>query len=209
MNVLTRYILSSFGGKVVKREEVERACGRFDADVGNTINYMISYKYFVRILRGLYYVKTLEEFRFKKSVDIYAVLPPAMKALKVNWYFGLHTALRLNGLTHEYFDTISVMNDSIFRPKEIRVADEKVKFVKLKRSLFGFGTVSKDHIVFSDVEKTLLDFVYVSRYRSIPEGRIVSIVEEYGKNAKPEKMRAYLKFYPDTVGSVTRRAGLI
>lgn len=209
MKTLTRYILSSFGGKVVKREEIERACRRFNANADKTINFMISYGYFIRILRGLYYVKTLEEFRFKKSINVYEILSFAMERLKVNWYFGLYTSLRLNGLTHEYFDTIFILNDRIFRPKEIKVGGEKVKFIKLKSKLFGFGTVSENHISFSDVEKTLLDFIYVSRYRSVPEERIFSIIEDYGKNAERKKIKAYLKFYPKTVGMVVKNARLI
>ena len=209
MKTLTRFILSSFGGKVVKREEIERLCGRFKADADKTINFMISYGYFLRILRGLNYVKTLEEFKFKKSIKVYEILSLAMERLKVKWYFGLYTSLRLNGLTHEYFDTIFILNDRIFRPKEIKVGEEKVKFVKLKSKLFGFGTVNENHINFSDVEKTLLDFIYVSRYRSVPEERTVSIIEDYSKNVKIEKIMAYLKFYPKTVERMVKNARLI
>lgn len=209
MKTLTRYILSSFGGKVVKREEIERACKRFNTNADKTINFMISYGYFLRILRGLYYVKTLEEFRFKKSINVYEILSFAMERLKVNWYFGLYTSLRLNGLTHEYFDTIFLLNDRIFRPKEIKVGGEKVKFIKLKSKLFGFGIVNENRINFSDVEKTLLDFIYVSRYRSVPEERIISMIKDYGKNVKAKKIRAYLKFYPKTVRIVVENAGLV
>jgi len=209
MRTLTKYVLSSFGGKIVTREDVEEACRRFDANPDNTINFMISYGYFLRVLRGLYYVKTLEEFGLKKSPDVYAVLSLAMEKLSINWYFGLYTGLRLNGLTHEYFDTTFVLNDAIFRPKEIKVAGEKVKFVKLKRRLFGFGTVNKDRLVYSDVEKTLLDFIYVSRYRSVPESRTASIVEEHRSSVDAEKMKTYLKFYPETVGTMVKNAGLI
>jgi hypothetical protein len=46
--------------------------------------------------------------------------------------------------------------------------------------------------IFSDVKKTLLDLIYVSRYRSVPEGRIFSIIKEYGTSAKPGKTGAYL-----------------
>jgi len=209
MKALTRYVLSTLGGRVVERKDIEEACRRFEADADETINYMISYRYFIRVLRGLYYVKTLEEFSLRKSVDVYDVLSFAMERLNVKWYFGLYTGLRLNGLTHEYSDTIFILNDTIFRPKEMKVAGEKVKFVKLKNKLFGFGTINKDRVVFSDIEKTLLDFIYVSRYGSVPEGRIISIVEEYGTAAKPDKIRAYLVFYPKTVGLVAKNAGLI
>lgn len=71
---LTRYILSRFGGNVITKDETKATCKRFGADVNSTINFMISYGYFVRILRGLYYVKTLEEFELRKSPDVYRVL---------------------------------------------------------------------------------------------------------------------------------------
>ena len=74
MKKLTRYILSRFGGNVVTKDEIRETCKRFGADVDSTINFMISYGYLVRILRGLYYVKTVEEFELKKSPDVYRVL---------------------------------------------------------------------------------------------------------------------------------------
>ena len=142
MKKLIKYILSEFGGKVVKKEEIEEVCGRFKADVDKTINFMISYGYFVRILRGLYYVKTLEEF-------------------------------------------------------------------KLKKSLFGFGVIEKNGIKFSDLEKTILDIIYISRYRSVPEERIISVVDEYKTKIKKRKIVEYLKFYPKSVREVAKNAGVV
>ncbi len=51
---------------------------------------MISYGYLIRILRGLYYVKTLEEFTLKKPVDVHKALSLAMEELKVKCYFGYY-----------------------------------------------------------------------------------------------------------------------
>ena len=62
---------------------------------------------------------------------------------------------------------------------------------------------------FSDVEKTLLDFVYISRYRSVPEEKITSMIEEYRKRVKADKVMEYLKFYPKSVGKVAMDAGLV
>jgi predicted transcriptional regulator of viral defense system len=209
MKKLTRYILSRFGGNVIIKGEIGETCKRFSADVDSTINFMISYGYFVRILRGLYYVRTVEEFELKKSPDIHRILSLGLNKLKAKWYFGLYTSLRLNGLTHEFFGTIFVLNDRIYRPKEIKVGGEKVKFIKLSSKLVDFGIVNDNGKRFSDVEKTLLDFVYISRYRSVSEGRITSMIEEYGKRAKADKIRGYLKFYPKTVEKAVRDAGLI
>jgi len=209
MKSLTKYILSTFGGKAVKRASIENGCKRFGANTTNTVNFMISYGYIVRILRGLYYVKTVEEFVLKKAIDVHRVLSLGMDELKVRWYFGLYTALKLNGVTHEFFDTTFVMNDGVFRPKDVKVSGEKVRFIKLSPSLFGFGVVERNGVKFSDLEKTLLDFVYLSRYRSIPEERIVSTIEEYAKGANEKKIKEYLKFYPKSVGKVVEDAGLI
>jgi len=209
MKLLTKYILSSFGGKVITREEVEEVCRKFTVNPTYTINYMAHYGFFVRILRGLYYVKSLEEFKLGRAVEIYRLISLGMEKLKVNWYFGLYTSLRLNGLTHEFFDIIFVLNDRIFRPKKIRIAGEKVKFVKLKNKLFGFGTVEKDGVKFSDPEKTILDFIYVFRYRNVAEERIISMIEEYADNLEKRKIRSYLKFYPKTVSRVVEDAKLI
>lgn len=209
MKTLTRYILSSFGGKIAKREEIEKACTKFKANPEKTINFMISYGYFLRILRGLYYVKNLEEFKFKRSINTNETLSLAMEKLRVNWYFGLYTSLRLNGLTHEYFDTTFILNDRLFRPKEIKVGGEKVKFIKLKSKLLGFGIIKQNHIKFSDVEKTLLDFIYLSKYRSVSEERIISIISNYSKNANARKIREYVKSYPKTVEMVVKNAKLV
>ena len=209
MKKLTRYILSRFGGNVVTKDEIKETCKRFGADVDSTINFMISYGYLVRILRGLYYVKTVEEFELKKSPDVYKILSLGLNKLKVKWYFGLYTSLRLNGLTHEFFDTIFVLNDRIYRPKEIKVGGEKVKFIKLSSKLVDFGIVNESGKRFSDVEKTLLDLVYISRYRSVPEERITSMIEEYKKRVKADKIMEYLKLYPKSVEKVAIDAGLV
>ena len=209
MKKLTRYILSRFGGNATTKDEIKEACKRFDANPDNTTNFMISYGYLVRILRGLYYVKTFEEFELRKSPDIYKILFLSLNKLNVKWYFGLYTGLRLNGLTHEFFDTIFVLNDQIYRPKEIKIAGEKVKFLKLSSKLVDFGIVHESDKRFSDVEKTLLDLIYISRYRSVPEGRIISMIGDYGKSVRKDRVLEYLRFYPKAVEKVVKAAGLI
>lgn len=209
MKKLTRYILSRFGGNAVTKSEIIETCKRFNADPDSTINFMISYGYFVRIIRKLYYVKTLEEFELRKSSDVYKIVSLGLNKLKLNWYFGLYTALRLNGLTHEFFDTIFILNDKIYRAKEIKIAGERVKFLKLTGKLVNFGIVTESEKRFSDAEKTILDLIYISRYRSLPEGRITAMIEEYKKKMRADKILEYLRFYPKAVEKVVRDARFI
>ncbi|MCQ5337676.1 MAG: hypothetical protein NO475_05755 [Candidatus Methanomethylicia archaeon] len=125
--------------------------------------------------------------------------------MKINWYFGLYTSLRLNGLTHEFFDIIFVLNDKIFRPKEIKISGEKVKFIKLKEKLFGFGIINKNGIKISYLEKTILDMVYIFRYRNINEERIISIIEDYFEKLDKKKLKEYLKLYPESVSRILNK----
>ena len=209
MKNLTKYILFSYGGKAVKRKVIEDACEKFDAVTVNTINNMISYGYLVRIVRGLYYVKTLDEFSNKKAVDVLKVISLGMEELGVKWHFGLNTALKMNGATHEYSDTMFVLNDKIYRNKEIKILKTRVKFIKINHKLFGFGIVDDNGVRYSDLEKTLLDMIYLSKYRSVPEGKIALTVEEYAKDADSKKVNDYLKSYPLNVGKVAKIAGLV
>lgn len=209
MRKWVKYILSEFGGKVAKREEIKKACKRFKVGFEKAINYMISYGYLIRILRGIYYVKTIEEFKLKKSLNTLKIISLGMEKLKIKWYFGLYTALELNGATHEYFPVIYVLNNAIYRPKTININGEETKFIKVKKELFNFGIVEKNGVKFSDIEKTLLDIVYLERYRSVPEERLSLFVEEYRKKVRKRKIVKYLKFYPSTVSKVIKAARVI
>ncbi|MBN2237331.1 MAG: hypothetical protein JW729_07210, partial [Bacteroidales bacterium] len=120
-----------------------------------------------------------------------------------NWYFGLHTALKLNNMTYEHFTIDYVVSDKIFRAKPINIAGYKFKFVKLKSSLFLFGII-KNKIRYSDPEKTILDIMYRWRYNGIPKEKIVSDISEWSKNLAKPKIKKYSKNYPKTIQDITR-----
>jgi hypothetical protein len=123
-----------------------------------------------------------------------------------NWYFGLHTALKLNNMTHETFAVEDVINDKLFRANPFTIAGYKFKFSKLSRSLLDFGIKKGENGVrYSDREKTVLDFIYIWRYNGIPEEKIVADVSGWAKGASKEKLRAYAKKYPKTVAEIAPR----
>ena len=208
MKNLTRYIITTYGGNAVPKTILEDACRKFEADPKYTINYMSAYGYLVRILNEVYYVKTLEEFSSGKAVNPHRIISLGLNTLDVNWYFGLSTALRMNGATHEYSDTVFVVSDTIYRNREVGIADARVKFIKINPKLLEFGVLKEDSVQYSDLEKTLLDMIYLSRYRSVPEGRITITVEEYKDSVDRAKIRRYLSAYPSKVEEIARNAGL-
>ena len=122
----------------------------------------------------------------------------------VNWYFGLYTALKLNNITHEHFTVDYVVNDTIFRSKPINIVGYKFRIIKLKNSLFDFGINMNKHR-YSDLEKTILDLIYIWRYGSIPEEKIVIDIEDYIENISKNKIKKYYVHYPSTVKKILEK----
>ena len=197
MKLITKFILSRYGGRVTTRKELEGICRRFGENPGYIVNYYISRGYLVRILRGIYYVRTLEEYKLGKTPDLMKLIAMAMNKLALKWYFGLYTALRLNGVTYEYYSLLFVITPAITRPKPVTILGERVQFVKLKESLLGFGVVKQGELQYSDLEKTLLDFIYLKRYNKRLNAD--AVVKEYFASAKAEKLIEYSRAYPKSV----------
>lgn len=192
----------------VTSTELELYCKSMKLDYTTVIRYFIARGYLTRIFRGIFYVKTLNEIKLGRSK--YSYLELVAKGLELknvrNWYFGLHTALKLNNMTHEYFAVEDVINDTLFRANPINIAGYKFKFTKLSPSLFDFGIKNKDGMIrYSDPEKTVLDFIYIWRYNGVPDDKIILDISEWAKQGSKEKLMSYTKKYPKTVTEIVER----
>lgn len=189
----------------VTSEELKEYCKVFKIDHKSAIHYLTKMKYLVRIFRGIFYVKTLEEFKLG-TTSKYNHLELVAKGLELkgvkNWYFGRHTALKLNNMTHEYFTIDEVISDTIFRAKPINIAGNKFRFVKLSPVLLNFGIKKEKMYRYSDPEKTILDFIYLSTYDGMPAERIVMDVADWAENVSKNKIRKYSANYPKTVAKI-------
>ena len=158
----------------------------------------------IRVFKGIFYIKTPEETKF--HTQKYNHLELTAKGLELkgvkNWYFGLHTALKLNNLTHEYFTIDNVINDKLLRSNPIKIAGYKYKFTKLAPKLLDFGIIKNNNYQYSDPEKTILDFIYTWRYNGVPKERIVMDISDWAKNISKEKIKRYTVNYPKTVQEI-------
>ena len=172
--------------KFITRTEIEKDCIKLNLDYIILIKYLIRHKYLERILKGIFYVYSLEERKLGKlEKNIYEIITHALKIKKINnWYFGLETALKMNNLTHEYFTTIYIINDTIFRAKPIKIMNHKVKFYKTNKLLF-FG-IKNNIYTYSDPEKTILDMIYFKKIEGL---------NEYEKKLSKSKLKKYAKYY--------------
>lgn len=191
------------GKRFVTSEEIKAYCTEYETNYYNTVRNLLSKGYLVRIFKGIFYVKDFNEIKLNKLNLSYLELVSKGMELKGirNWYFGLYTALKLNNVTHEHFSVDYVINDKIFRYKLIEIVGHKIKFIKLKKELTDFGVI-ENRYRFSDLEKTLLDMIYIWRYNGKPRSRILMDLSEYAKNLSNKKIRKYLPRYPKTVKDI-------
>lgn len=186
--------------KFIESNLIREYCEKLVMDYYPAIRYLTHNKYLIRILRGIFYKPSVEERKFNKlDVNYLYAINEALKIKNVkNRYFGLETAIKLNNLTHEYFVTDYVVNDKIFRAKPIMILGHKIRFIKLKKGLFKFG-IKKNNIPFSDVEKTILDIVYLSKYDGLSDNEIKGKIADLLKHSSKSKLLRYSKKYNRTV----------
>lgn len=191
----------------VTSNELKAYCKSMGTEYDAAIRYLVKRKYVVRIFRGVFYIKPLEELKLGRTKYNHLELVAKGLGLKKvkDWYFGLRSALKLNNMTHEHFSIEEVVSGSIFRAKPMNIAGYKFKFVKLSPSLLGFGLKEKNGIRYSDPEKTILDFIYIWRYNGVPEDRIVLDISEWTSATSKEKLRKYAENYPNTVAKIAER----
>jgi len=162
-------------------------------------------KYIIRIFKGIFYIKSLEEIKYN-SIK-YSHLELVSKGLELkgveNWYFGLYTALKFNNATHEYFTIDYIISDSFYRNKPITINNRKFKFHKLKPSLIKFGII-ENKFKYSDLEKTILDLIYLGVYSGKPKVKILMNISNYAKNLSESKIRDYIHWYPKSVKEIIK-----
>jgi predicted transcriptional regulator of viral defense system len=188
----------------VTSEELKQYCKLMTLNYEKTIKYFVSREYLIRIFKGIFYVKSLDEIKLGKSK--YNHLELVAKGLELkgikNWYFGLYTALKFNNITHENFAIDYIVNDRLQRSKPINIAGYKFKFIKLTPRLLQFGVI-ENSLNYSDLEKTILDFIYIWLYNGIPREKIILDVSEWIKGISKEKTEKYGINYPKTVQAIS------
>jgi predicted transcriptional regulator of viral defense system len=193
----------------VTSEELKNYCRSLKLQYDSTLRSSMTGGYLVRIFRGIFYVRTLEEVDLNRTK--YSPLELVAKAMEIkgieHWYFGLHTALKLNNMTHEYFATDCVMNDRISRPKAFEIAGHSFRFVKMNPSLLSFGVVD-DGIRHSDPEKTILDFAYIWRYNGVSKEKILADISDWANGLSRKKLKAYSARYPSSVRSIAEEVSV-
>lgn len=183
-------------------------CIRFEMNYESAVRYLIKKRYIIRIFKGIFYLRSLDELELGRAkYNHFELVSKGLSIKKVtNWYFGLHTALKLNNMTHEHFSIDEVVSDSIFRQRPVNIAGHRFRFIKISHNLVQFGIKEENGIRYSDREKTILDFIYLWKYNGLPSDKIISDISEFSKTVSRKKMMKYLLKYPKSVSLIVDEA---
>ncbi|TFF99000.1 MAG: hypothetical protein EU541_06040 [Promethearchaeota archaeon] len=189
--------------------EIKDYSRKFYYNFNNVIRYLVNQKYLLQIFEGIYYVKSEQEIESKKLK--YSLLELVGKGLELkgitDWYYGLYTALTLNGVKEEEHDKdlFYIITNRLFKGAPIEIAGRSFKFIKFKYSLFNFGIIDRK-VKFSDKEKTVLDFIYLWKYNGIHSQKIIVDIAKYMDMVEEEKILDYVRYYPKTNKRILKEA---
>ena len=167
-------ILREAKGKILTRKDFDSLAAKYKFNKDILRRVMLNKGYLITIFRGVYYLKDYEEKKLNSlKYSPYELLALGLEKKNVKWYFGLNTALKFLGLTHEVFPVNIVINDKFNRTKPMKIAGSSFFFMKLKPSLFfdikKENTGNNISIYYSNIEKTLLDIIYLKKNVDLKE----------------------------------------
>ena len=167
-------ILREANGKILTRKDFDSLATKYKFDKDTLRRVMLNKGYLITIFRGVYYLKDYEEKKLNSlKYSPYELLALGLEKRGIKWYFGLNTALKFLGLTHEVFPVNIVINDKFNRTKPMKIAGSSFFFVKLKPSLFfdmkKESTGNNISLYYSSIEKTLLDMIYLKKEVDLKE----------------------------------------
>jgi len=192
----------------IANEELKKYCKDLYFNHRIIRNYLISRRYLVNIFDNIYYVKNYDEIR--QNMLKYSILELVAKALKKkqieNWYYGLYTALELMNIDYEnQVDVFYLINDRIFNKKPLKILGKRFRFLRFKNAFFNFGIIN-GKIKYSDLEKTILDLIYLWEYNHKNEKIILIELSKLLDGSSEEKILDYSQYYPRSNQNILRKA---
>lgn len=161
---------------VVTTDELSSLARRVSMNPRHAIDHLVRADRLEPLFKGTYYVRRPEEIllnvQSKNELELFAL---AARAKDIGrWYFGLHTALKMHGLTHEWRSDVEVISERIYRIRGIDIAGTHFVIHKWAPSLFGYGITRVRGLPVSDPARTVMDLAYsdywAKRKRKNPTG---------------------------------------
>ena len=179
-------VLRELKAKIVTRKDLDSLANKYKFNKSSLRILLLNKGYLITIFRGVYYLRNYEEKKFNTiKYSPYELLSKGLEIKGVKkWYFGLNSAFKFLNLTHEVFPINFIINDKFNRIKPMKIAGTSFFFIKIKPSLFfGITKIKTNNGILlnhSDLEKTLLDLIYLKKNVDLKEYKFnKSILTKY------------------------------
>ena len=192
--------------KILTKEEIIKTIKEYSKVYKTKVNlislwtYLRKDDYIKRILGDYYYVYSLKErynhyCKFSEEELIFIVL----EKMNIKWYLGLESALKEKKITWQSLNIITIINNHFSGIKKL--GNSKFKFIKTKDNKFKFGLIKKKTnnsitYLYSDIDKTYLDFLYFYSYKGKD---IETLKKNLDFKVKKSKIINYVKHYSNKI----------
>ena len=187
--------------EVVSSRDLAELARRLERKPEHVTRHLRREGYLLPLFKGYYYVRRPEEIRLGEArhnpLELFALAAEA-KGIG-SWYFGLHTALHLNGMTHEDRRKEAVISDRFYRIRGVSIGPRKFVIHKWAPELLAFGMIEKPPYRYSDTEKTVLDLAYLDYWKRRKGRADARAWVEHLDNVNVRTLRRYLPHYPEEV----------
>jgi len=194
--------------ELISLDELKNYCKELYLNYRIKCNYLISRKFLIKILDDIYYVKTSNEI-IQNIINppISELIAKALKLKNIHkWYYGLFTALKLNEIDYNHQNKYCyLINNRIFKNKPIKILDKKYRFIRFQDDLFNFGIIN-GKVKYSDLEKTILDLLYLWEYTHRNENKILIELSKLLNGTSKEKILEYSQYYPKSNIIILKKA---
>ena len=184
--------------ELTTRPDLEELARRLGKEPRNAIDHLVRSGYLVPLFKGSYYVRDPAELRLNVTkhdpLELFAD-SARWKGLDP-WYFGLHTALRLHGMTHEFRRWETVISAHVYRIGGIEILGRKFIIHKWNRAITTFGVIRLNGLPVSDPEKTVLDLAYYDYWRERRGHAPTEDWKTYLHSVDRGKLKRYLARFP-------------
>lgn len=157
--------------------------------------------YLLPLFKGYYRIRGPEEIRLgeerRNPLELFALAASA-KGIGP-WYFGLHTALRLNGMTHEDRREETVVSDRFYRIHGVAIGPRRFIIHKWAPGLLSFGLLEKGPYRYSDPAKTVLDLAYLDHWNRKKGHAKRRAWIDHVEAIDARRLRRYVDHYPEEV----------
>lgn len=183
---------------VVTSDELARLALKVGLDARNATDNLVRTRKLAPLFKGTYYVRRPDEVLLgverATPLDLFRLGADA-KGIG-HWYFALHTALRLHGLTHEYRTTHEVVSEKLHRPGGLDIGGARFVIHKWHPKLFGWGVTRVRGLPVSDPERTVLDLAYRDYWAERRGGAATREWKEYTDKVDAKRLMRWSSRFP-------------